>query len=55
MTATGNNKRETDVELLWWLVAMGLEDREQYRELRAVAWALRVERSSCSNIPSETS
>jgi hypothetical protein len=55
MTATAGDVRDEDLDLVWWLIAMGRDDREQYREIRDALWALRVERSRCSNIPSKNS
>jgi len=36
------NEREHDLMLEWFLVELGLNDREHYRELRALAWDLVV-------------
>ncbi len=48
--------RRPTTDLLWWLVQMGMEDREHYREIREALWVLRVERSeTCSNIQSKCS
>jgi hypothetical protein len=31
---------EAELELVWWLVTLGREDRETYRKLRDLAWRL---------------
>lgn len=48
-------ERDDAHDLLVWLVLLGQTDRDQYREIRAAAWAMRVERSRCSDVPSKTS
>lgn len=38
MVESKSTKPERDIELEWWLVQMGIEDRAFYRELRELAW-----------------
>lgn len=51
--------RRADMDLLWRLLQLGETDREQYRRIRAVMWALFVansdERSRHSDRPSNSS
>lgn len=44
-----------DHDLIAWLVMLAEQDRAQYRVIREVAWAMRVARSRCSEIPSNLS
>lgn len=44
-----------ELELLCKLVKLGREDRERYRKIRALMWALYAENSECSDKPSESS
>jgi hypothetical protein len=39
-------RARSDMDLLWWLVQLGREDREHYRLIRAAMWALFVENST---------
>lgn len=51
--------RESNGELLWWLVDMAHRDRAHYRVIREALWALyaegSAERSRCSDKPSKLS
>lgn len=51
MRTAGRDVRDDDRELLEWLVDLAGADRSHYREIRALAWALRVERSHSSESP----
>jgi len=35
-------RRVRDPEVEWWMVELGVEHRDQYREVRALAWDLIV-------------
>lgn len=41
------------MDLLWWLVRLGREDREQYRVIRAALWVLFVENSQARSARSD--
>lgn len=51
--------KQGDMELLWWLIVMGQEDRELYRVIREAMWTLyqdnAAERSPRSDKPSNSS
>ena len=51
--------RESDLDLLCWLIDLGKTDRAHYRKIRAAMWAMFVENSESmpvrSDIPSKYS
>jgi hypothetical protein len=46
---------DEDVDLVWWLVRLGQEDRETYRKLRDLAWQLVVANVDSSALPNKLS
>lgn len=44
-----------DVDLVWWLVKLGRDDRETYRKLREIAWRLASENADYSATPNKLS
>lgn len=52
MTSRAQATHADDLDLLCWLVQLGRVDREKYREIRALMWALYVENSGRSDKPS---
>jgi hypothetical protein len=48
------SKEAVDLELVWWLVQLGLEDRETYRRVRALAWELVQQNHTADSESSDT-
>lgn len=46
---------EADVDLVWWLVKLGREDRALYRKLREIAWGLVEANADSSVLPNKLS
>ncbi|MDQ3295097.1 MAG: hypothetical protein M3619_00745 [Myxococcota bacterium] len=44
-----------DVDLLWWLVKLGIDDRELYRRLRSLSWELAISNPDRSENPKKLS
>lgn len=55
MESTEREAEGTDVEIVWWLVRMGREDRDLYRRLRALGWRLAVDNYDSSAKPKKLS
>lgn len=54
-TAGNTEGDAVDVELVWWLVKLGRDDRETYRKLREIAWRLASENVDYSVMPNKLS
>jgi len=53
--ATETEGGAVEVDLVWWLVKLGRDDRETYRKLREIAWRLASENVDSSVLPNKLS